>query len=105
MIENMRLEGTWVVFDLVNSAEHDVTVEHSILFGRPAEEDEFKEMKGREVVNGKATQSAHHLLPDALPDGSYTVYANSRIDGARGEYTVGLEFQAQGGALTVVPEP
>ena len=43
----------------------------------------FKEMKGREVVNGKATQSAHHLLPEALPDGSYTVYANSRIDGAQ----------------------
>ena len=104
MIENVRLEGTWVVFDLVNSADHDVTVEHSILFGRPAEDENFQEMKGREVVNGKATQSAHYLLPEDLADGKYTVYANSQIHGASGGLTDGLDFVAHDGILTVVPE-
>jgi hypothetical protein len=102
-IENLRLEGTWVVFDLVNSADHDVSVDHSIHFGL-SEEDEFQEMKGREVVNAKATQSAHYLLPEALPDGSYTVVANSQIEGAYGDDSDSLDFQAHGGALTVVPK-
>jgi hypothetical protein len=104
-IENLRLEGTWVVFDLVNSADHDVSVDHWIRFGRLEEEDdEFPAMKGREVVNAKATQSAHHLLPEALPDGSYAVYAHSQVEGAPYEDLVGLNFQAHGGALTVGPE-
>jgi hypothetical protein len=102
MIENLRLEGTWVVFDLVNSADHDVSVDHSIRFGR-WEEEEFQEMKGRELVNAKATQSAHYLLPEALPDASYTVVASSQIEGAQSESSDSLDFQAHGGALTVVP--
>jgi hypothetical protein len=101
-IENLRLEGTWVVFDLVNSADHDVSVDHLIRFGL-TEEDELQEMKGREVVNTKATQAAHYLLPEALPDGSYSVYAHAQVEGARGEDLARLDFLAHGGSLTVVP--
>jgi hypothetical protein len=100
-IAHLRLEGTWVIFDLVNAAAYDVSVDHSI--GVYRDGSSFHNAAGRELVNGNTTQSAHHLLPEEIPDGSYSVSAYVQVEGAQEQTFEELQFQAHDGALTVIP--
>jgi hypothetical protein len=73
LIQNTRLEGSWVVFDMYNNASHDLEVTH-ILEVTVSDTDELlAKTSGDELVRAGATQQAHHLLPETLANGRYTL--------------------------------
>ena len=100
-LSNLRLNGTWVEFDMENKATHDVSVDHGIMLHKP--DGSIQEIEGREIVNASATQAAHHLLPEALPDGSYAVTATASVEGRKALDMADLKFEIHDGAITVVP--
>lgn len=100
-LANLRLEGTWVVFDMVNSAAHDVSVDHEL--GVWDGSSYVHNATGRELVNQKATQQGHHLLPEQLADGTYSIQVTAQVEGANGIRFAEIDVESYGGALTVVP--
>ena len=76
-----RLQGTWIVTDVTNTAAYDVSTSHSLnLF---LGTDLFGEVKGEELVHANATQQINHLLPEGMPDGRYTAVVVVRPEGRR----------------------
>jgi hypothetical protein len=103
-LENPRLEGDWVVCDIVNSAAHDVQCNHEMRVngesGRVAEE------QGEERVGGGARQQIHYLLPQGLADGDYWIDLEARVAGDISDYGGGvtmLHIDVRDGIVTVIP--
>jgi len=101
IIHDTRLEGTWVFIDMVNHSNYDVSVVHgiSVLLNGS----EIHTATGEELVNASATQQAHHLLPEGLADGDYTVHATVQAEGSQVISPGQLFFEVHDGAITVTP--
>lgn len=100
-IGNVRLEGTWVVIDMVNAVDHDVPVRHKITLS--LDSTDVHTAEGEELVNAKTTQQAHHLLPESLADGSYALWSDVQAEGIAGSSVVITGLEVHGGAITVTP--
>ena len=101
VIDAVRLEGTWVVIDMKNSANHDVPVRHRISL--MLDSSEVHTAHGEELVNANVTQQAHHLLPESLADGSYALWSYVQAEGVAGESEVVTWFEVHDGAITLTP--
>ena len=101
VIDAVRLEGTWVVIDMKNSAGHDVPVRHSISLMLNGTE--VHTARGEELVNANVTQQAHHLLPESLADGSYLLVSIVQVEGVATASEVMTWFEVHDGAITVTP--
>ena len=96
-----RLQGTWIVTDVTNTAAYDVSTAHSLnLF---LGTDLFGEVKGEELVHANATQQINHLLPEGMPDGRYTAVVVVVPEAADLEHTRSVELEKNGDVLAVVP--
>jgi hypothetical protein len=76
----LRLEGSWVVFDMTNSQAYDVPVTHTFMIGQ--ENGRFQEFHGTELLQAKATQQGHYLLPADLADGKYLATVGVQVEGS-----------------------
>ena len=100
-ISFLRLEGTWIVFDMINHESFDVEVVHELTISDMVPTDVAK-MNGRELVRAGATQQAHYLLPDTLADGKYLVDVMVSAEGSD-RSTMGMaEIEVDGAAVTLV---
>lgn len=97
----LRLEGSWIVFDMTNSEQYDIEVRHEMFIGRENMNDQQK-FHGEELVRAGATQQAHYLLPDALPDGQYYVGVTIQTEGS--DYAVPelMNLRVDGSVVTHV---
>src|SRR5258706_2358120 len=89
----LRLEGTWVVFDMTSTAPHDVEVAHRMSVGI-ADSGNVQEFHGQELLRAGATQQAHYLLPEHLDDGRHVVVVTAQNQGSDYPAVGVLEFQA-----------
>jgi hypothetical protein len=100
-IDNPRLEGTWIVADLVNAAAYDVPVAHRVEIFH--DNDKWA-VTGEELVQAGATQQVHHLLPEDLPDGTLSTLVIAQVEGSNAEvFGLPLNLERQDGVITVVP--
>jgi len=79
-VSPMRLEGTWIVFDMTNAQSYDVPVNHEFTIGQ--EGGTFQTFRGQELLQAKATQQGHYLLPDDLADGKYLAALSVQVEGS-----------------------
>lgn len=100
-ISPLRLEGSWVVFDMTNNEAYDVAVTHELSLGQ--EGGEFQQLRGQELLHAHATQQGHHLLPDGLADGTYEVFVMLHRDGSAIPNVATARILVDGGVLTMVP--
>ena len=59
----LRLEGSWIVFDMTNHETFDIEVSHEFAISLEGSVDPQK-FRGLELVRAEATQHGHYLLPD-----------------------------------------
>ena len=101
LAQNCRVEGTWVVFDLHNTTDHDVQVTHLLEVSNSAGETLAK-TSGDEVVRGKAVQQAHHLLPENLANGQYILMPLIDVHGSGAEWPGdAVTIEVDDGVITV----
>jgi hypothetical protein len=97
----LRLEGSWLVFDMTSTAKHDVEVLHRMAIAI-AESGNAQEFHGQELLRAGATQQAHYLLPEHLEDGRYVVAVSAQNEGSDYPSVGVLELQVSGGVVTVI---
>lgn len=97
----LRLEGTWIVFDMTSTAQHDVEVIHQLAVGIE-NSGNFQSFHGQELLRAGATQQAHYLLPDQLADGKYIVSVTAKNEGSDFPAAGYAEFQVNGGVITLL---
>ncbi len=99
----LRLEGTWIVFDMTSLETYDVEVYHEFSIGIQ-ESGDLQTFHGEELLRAGATQQGHYLLPDNLADGRYMAVVTIQNEGS--EY-VGppavANLQVDGTVITVLP--
>jgi hypothetical protein len=98
---NMRLEGSWVVFDMKNTARFDVEVAHS--FGITNDTGTPYTAHGEELVRAGATQQGHYLMPEQIPDGTYFMMVVVQAQGSDGQLPISLNIEVRQGVVTVTP--
>jgi len=97
----LRLEGTWIVFDMINHESFDVEVVHEFTVSDMVPTD-VATMHGRELVRAGATQQGHYLLPDTLADGKYLVEVLANAEGSDLSAMAMAEIEVDGTAVTLV---
>jgi hypothetical protein len=100
-ISPLRLEGSWVVFDMTNPEAYDVTVAHELMIGQ--EGGTFQTLKGTELLQANATQQAHYLLPADLVDGKYLIAVSVTVAGSYFPNLALAYILVDSGVITVVP--
>jgi hypothetical protein len=99
----LRLEGTWIVFDMTSYETYDVEVYHEFSIGIQGSGD-LQTFHGEELLRAGATQQGHYLLPDNLADGRYLAVVTIQNEGS--EY-VGppavANLLVDGTVITVLP--
>ena len=99
----LRLEGTWIVFDMTNHETYDVEASHELSIGIQ-ESGDPQTFHGQELLRAGATQQGHYLLPENLADGRYLAVVTIQNEGS--EY-VGppavANLQVDGTVITVLP--
>ena len=96
----LRLEGTWVVFDMTNGEHFDLEVAHQLSIGQE-NVGVLRTFHGQELVRAGATQQGHYLLPDDLADGRYYVTVELRNEGSDFPVAGLAEIQIDGTAITL----
>ena len=96
-----RLNGTWVVTDVTNTATYDVPTVHSLIVF--VDSDQF-EVKGEELVQAGATQQLNHLLPENLPDGNHPAMVSVRPEGTDVDLMKTLRIEKHGDVVALVPD-
>jgi hypothetical protein len=100
-ISPLRLEGSWVVFDMTNPEAYDVSVAHELMIGQ--EGGSFQTLKGMELLQAQATQQAHYLLPADLVNGKYLIAVSVTVAGSYFP-NLGLAYiLVDGGVITLLP--
>lgn len=98
----LRLEGTWIVFDMKNNEEYDVSVVHELSIGIKDSGD-AQWFQGEELLRASATHQGHYLLPDNLVDGRYLAMVAVRKEGSDLSAAEVTEIQVDGTVLTLMP--
>jgi hypothetical protein len=101
-ISGLRLEGTWVVFNMTNSEQFDIEAYHQMYVGRENMNDQ-QHFHGQELVRAGATQQAHYLLPDGLPDGTYYVGVSVQTEGSDFMEPELMYVRVDGNVITPAP--
>src|SRR6185312_3868601 len=87
---NLRLEGSWIVFDMKNTARFDVEVAHSLVIVNDATTPHSA--NGEELVRAGATQQGHYLLPESMTDGRYFVAVVVQAQGSDAQQPIGINI-------------
>jgi hypothetical protein len=98
---NLRLEGSWIVFDMKNTAGFDVEVAHSLQIANDTTTPH--RANGEELVRAGATQQGHYLLPDQMADGRYDVSVVVQAQGSDLQLPVAISIDLNQGVVTVAP--
>jgi hypothetical protein len=99
-LSSIRLEGSWIVFDMTNREAFDVEVDHELSVSAMDLTNEQK-FNGLELVRAGATQQGHYLLPEDLADGRWMVSVTIQVAGSnRAALTIAYVHVA-GGVLTL----
>jgi hypothetical protein len=96
----IRLEGSWIVFDMTNHEAFDVEVDHELSVSTRDLTNEQK-FQGRELVRAGAVQQGHYLLPDDLSDGKWMVSVTLQLAGSNGGALTIAYVDVAGGVLTL----
>ncbi len=100
----LRLEGTWIVFDMTNNDGSDLEVSHQFTISLD-DADYIETFRGEELLRAGATQQGHYLLPDNLADGKYTTWVTAQYQGSDLPDAAIMNIQVDGGVITVIPTP
>ena len=97
----IRLEGSWIVFDMSNHETTDLEVSHEFSISA---EDSFDSQKfhGIELVRAGATQQAHYLLPENLAGGRYLLSVTISNEGSDYTDLAWAKIQVDGDVITFV---
>ncbi len=98
----LRLEGTWIVFDMTSHETFDVEVYHEFAIGIEDSGDQ-QTFHGKELLRAGATQQGHYLLPENLADGRYLAVVTIQNEGSDYIAPAISGLQVDGGVITVVP--
>lgn len=98
----LRLEGTWIVFDMKNNDTYDVSVSHELTIGIKDSGD-VQRFQGEELLRASATHQGHYLLPDNLADGRYLAMVSVQKEGSDLPAAELAEIQVDGTVLTLMP--
>ncbi|MEP7048692.1 MAG: hypothetical protein ABI949_18525 [Ilumatobacteraceae bacterium] len=98
----LRLEGTWIVFDMTSNETYDVEILHEFGIGIVGS-GEQQVFHGTELLRAGATQQAHYLLPDDLADGRYLAVVTIQNEGSDLVAPAVAGLQVDGSVITVVP--
>ena len=98
---NLRLEGSWIVFDMKNTARFDVEVAHSLVIVNDTTTPHTA--NGEELVRAGATQQGHYLLPERMADGRYFVAVVVQAQGSDAQQPIGINIDVNQGVVTVAP--
>jgi hypothetical protein len=101
-ISALRLEGSWLVFDMTNAEHFDIEVTHKYSIG-VVDSGSFQTFHGQELLRAGHTQQAHYLLPDQLADGRYLIVVEVSVEGSMAMAPEIAEIQVNGGVMTMVP--
>jgi hypothetical protein len=101
-LSSLRLEGSWVVFDMTNPEAYDLAVTHEFSIGQ--EGGSFQTFRGAELLKVGATQQGHYLLPENLVDGKYMLLVSVQTEGSAFPATALAYMLLEGGVFTMVPE-
>jgi hypothetical protein len=100
----LRLEGTWIVFDMTNNEAFDVEADHKFSIGL-LNTHGLQEFQGSELLKAGATQQGHYLLPEGLADGQYLVAVTLKAAGSDYPLVEPAAIQVDGNIVTVIPLP
>jgi 2-phospho-L-lactate transferase/gluconeogenesis factor (CofD/UPF0052 family) len=100
---NLRLEGSWVVFDMKNTAKHDVEVHHHLMILSSTDSTDPHRASGEELVRAGATQQGHYLLPEQMTDGRYDVSVVVEAQGSDAEMPLLIAIDVRQGVVSVAP--
>lgn len=103
-LSTLRLEGTWMVFDMTSHETYDVEVFHEFAIGIQDSGD-FQIFHGEELLRAGATQQGHYLLPDNLADGRYLAIVTIQNEGSDYVAPAVSGLQVDGGVITVLAAP
>ena len=95
----VRLEGSWIVFDMKNNAKYDVEVTHS--FAIINEGTTPHTANGEELLRAGATQQGHYLLPEQMADGRYLISVVVQPQGSDAQNLIGIYVDVDAGVVTV----
>ncbi len=98
----LRLEGTWLVFDMTSHEAFDLEVHHQFAIGIQDSGD-MENFHGEELLRAGATQQGHYMLPENLVDGRYIVVVTIQNEGSDYVEPAVSGLQVDGGVITVVP--
>ncbi len=98
----LRLEGTWIVFDMTSHETFDVEVYHEFSIGIQ-DSGNFETFHGEELLRAGATQQGHYLLPDNLADGQYLAMVTIQNEGSDYVAPALLTLQIDGTVISVLP--
>jgi hypothetical protein len=100
-LSTLRLEGSWIVFDMTSHETFDVEVYHE--FGIGIEDSGDQQLfHGTELLRAGATQQGHYLLPENLADGRYLAVVTIQNEGSDYIAPAISSLQVDGGVFTVV---
>ena len=97
----LRLEGSWIVFDMTNHETFDIEVSHEFAISLEGSVDPQK-FRGLELVRAEATQHGHYLLPDHLAGGRYLVSVTLQNEGSDLVDPASANIQVDGDVITLV---
>jgi hypothetical protein len=100
----LRLEGTWIVFDMTSQETFDVEVHHEFAIGIEESSDQ-QLFHGTELLRAGATQQGHYLLPENLADGRYLAIVTIQNEGSDYIAPAISALQVDAGVITVIPTP
>jgi hypothetical protein len=103
-LSNLRLEGSWIVFDMTNHDGSDLEVFHQLAIRLESSAD-FQMFHGQELVRAGATQQGHYLLPDNLADGRYVVIVTVQNEGSDYVLPATSGIHVDGDVITAIPTP
>jgi len=98
---NLRLEGSWVVFDMKNTSKVDVEAAHSLMItnGTAA----VHHANGEELVRAGATQQGHYLLPEQMENGRYTAVVVVQAQGSDAQVPALMNIDVDDNVVTIAP--
>ena len=98
----LRLEGDWAVADIKNPHAYDIPITHQLMVFA-AGDSLVHHAKGQELLQSKATQQLHHLMPNGLANGTYSLFMGANVDGVHGDIISTARVEVQDGQITVLP--
>jgi hypothetical protein len=97
---NLRIEGSWIVFDMTNPMQYDVEVAHELSITK--EFDQVHRAQGEELVRAGGTHQGHYILPERMADGRYSVMVIVQAKGGDYQSLIDINVDVNQEVVTVV---